>query len=152
MEKRHRRTYLDRVNPVTGVLWDDVLAALLEQLDASPRAWLLFCQHSTIASAVAKSLWETAWNSWLITGGSTHKQAEEIKQGFLRTNLWKRVLIGTSTLATGVDGLDKACDQLMIFDDIDGDHSKRRQLIGRVLPRGLDTRTTRVSFARTKEY
>jgi len=41
------------------------------------------------------------------------------------------------------------CDQLMIFDPIEGDGAKERQLIGRVLPRGTDDRPTHV--VRVKE-
>ena len=45
------------------------------------------------------------------------------------------VLVGTASLATGTDGLDKVCNQLIILDDTDDD-SLRRQLIGRIMPRG----------------
>ena len=36
------------------------------------------------------------------------------------------------------DGLDKMCDWLIILDDTEDD-AMRRQLIGRIMPRGLDT-------------
>jgi hypothetical protein len=48
------------------------------------------------------------------------------------------VLVGTATLATGTDGLDKVCDTLIILDDTDDD-SLRRQLVGRIMPRGTST-------------
>jgi hypothetical protein len=38
-------------------------------------------------------------------------------------------------LATGTDGLDRVCDTLVILDDTDDD-ALRRQLIGRIMPRG----------------
>ena len=49
--------------------------------------------------------------------------------------------MGTTALATGTDGIDKVCDTLVIVDDVD-DAALRRQLIGRILPRGLDTDLT----------
>lgn len=45
------------------------------------------------------------------------------------------MLVATATLATGTDGLDKVCDTLLILQDTQDD-SLRRQLIGRILPRG----------------
>jgi hypothetical protein len=45
------------------------------------------------------------------------------------------VLVGTASLATGTDGLDKMCDSLIILDDTEDD-SLRRQLVGRIMPRG----------------
>lgn len=51
------------------------------------------------------------------------------------------VLIGTATLATGTDGLDRVCDTLLILDDTEDD-SLRRQLIGRIMPRGDFVSTT----------
>ena len=45
------------------------------------------------------------------------------------------VLIGTATLATGTDGLNRVCDNMIILDDTEDD-SLRRQLIGRIMPRG----------------
>jgi hypothetical protein len=51
------------------------------------------------------------------------------------------MLIGTATLATGTDGLDKVCNTLFIVNDTDDD-ALRRQLIGRILPRGDSASTT----------
>lgn len=149
MEAYHRRTYLDRVNPETGYLWDDVLVDLVHELDRRDRPWLVFCQHATIADAVARSLIDTPWASFCITGGMSHKQSEQVKHWFLELDQRKKVLVGTGTLSTGVDGLDRECDQLLVFDDLRGDHAKRRQVIGRVLPRGTRDRATRVVYAQT---
>lgn len=151
MEKRHRRTFLARVDPRTGLLWGDVLTALENALSRRGKPWLIFCQHSTIAEAVKRSLDAKGWLVGLITGTTTPKMVGAIKKWFTHDEALGRILVGTSTLATGVDGLDRVCDQLLIFDDIEGDHSKRRQLIGRVLPRGTTDRATRVVFARTTE-
>ena len=151
MEKRHRRTYLERVNPETGLLRPEVLAALLQQLNSSPKPWLLFCQHATIAKAVATSLSITSWASTLITGSTSKRELHAGLTVFKTDSNPKRVLVGTSTIATGTDGLDVVCDQLLIFDDIVGDDSKRRQLIGRVLPRGTATRPTTVVMTTVAE-
>ena len=48
------------------------------------------------------------------------------------------VLVGTASIATGTDGIDKVSDLLILVDDTD-DESLRRQIIGRILPRGADT-------------
>ena len=60
---------------------------------------------------------------------------EEFKAGRLNA------LVGTQTLATGTDGLDKMCDMLVIIDDTE-DNAMRRQLIGRIMPRGQATTVT----------
>ena len=86
----------------------------------------------------------------MITGKHSSKSAEAVKQWYLDQEYPDRVLVGTATLATGVDGIDKVCDQLLIFDRLDGDPSKERQLIGRVLPRGTTDRPTHVVFATTE--
>ena len=151
MEKRHRRAVLDRVNPNTGLLWDDVTVALIEQLEKSPAPWLLFCFHATIAEAVHRSpLRHLGWQTLIITGDDTSKTSEYSKKQFIESEDARRVLVGSGTLATGTDGLDKVCSQLMIFDAQAGDPSFKRQLIGRVLPRGLTDRPTSVVEAITE--
>lgn len=149
MERRHRLAFIDRVNPGTGRLWSDVLEQLREKLyKGKPKPWLVFCQHSTVAEALYESLLAYDEPVYLITGKTTKKQLEAIKYQYINDSNPARVLVGTSTLATGMDGLNKVCDRLLIFDDIVGDDSKRRQLIGRVLPRGTQQRSTYVAFAR----
>ena len=149
MERRHRLAFLDRVNPETNRLWPEVLEQLREKLyKGKSKPWLLFCQHSTVAEALYESLQAAGNSVYLITGKTTKKQLEAIKYQYINDPNPARVLVGTSTLATGMDGLNKVCDRLLIFDDIEGDDSKRRQLIGRVLPRGTQQRSTYVAFAR----
>ena len=149
MERRHRLAFLDRVNPEVNRLWPEVLEQLREKLyQGTAKPWLLFCQHSTVAEALYESLQAAGNSVYLITGKTTKKQLEAIKYQYINDPNPARVLVGTSTLATGMDGLNKVCDRLLIFDDIEGDDSKRRQLIGRVLPRGTQQRSTYVAFAR----
>jgi superfamily II DNA or RNA helicase len=72
----------------------------------------------------------------LITGDTSKKDKAERIKFFNEGGI--DVLIGTASLATGTDGLDKVCDTLFILDDTDDD-ALRRQLIGRIMPRGKDT-------------
>lgn len=152
MEKRHRRAYLDRVNPDTGYLWDDVFLTLTREMGRAQKPWLLFCMHATIAEAVGRSMGrDSDWTTFVITGETSDKKVEQIKRVFMHWENPRKLLVGTATLATGMDGLDKACDQLLIFDPLVGDYAKKRQLIGRVLDRGTSDRPARVVEARTKE-
>ena len=149
MERRHRLAVLDRINPGTNRLWPEVLEQLQKKLyKGKSKPWLIFCQHSTVAEALYESLQAAGKSVYLITGKTTKKQLEAIKYQYINDPNPARVLVGTSTLATGMDGLNTVCDRLLIFDDIEGDDSKRRQLIGRVLPRGTQQRSTYVAFAR----
>lgn len=106
---------------------------------------LIYCDSSTIAEALFDTVDEHHGNAILVTGKVT--QAQKAR----RVELFKRgsadVLIGTATLATGTDGVDKMCDHLLIVDDTDDD-SLRRQLMGRILPRGLDTDASQKVFTR----
>lgn len=105
----------------------------LEMLIASePTHTLIFCEHETIARHVFDAL--DSPNVFLITGSMTKKKKDEILQEFLETDT-KKVLIGTATLVTGTDGIDKVSNQLILFQDTPDD-SLRRQLVGRILPRG----------------
>lgn len=96
---------------------------------------LVYANHSTVAEAIDKTLSFYHYKVALVTGKTpTKKKAERISafnDGVLD------VLIGTASLATGTDGMDKVCDTLIILDDTE-DASLRRQLIGRIMPRGGD--------------
>ena len=146
MEARHRIEYLLRVDPETGRVRNGIMEELIKVMQEGDKPWLVFCHHETIARALMAVMSEV-WETYLITGTQSGKEVEQNKQGFLKSTASTRVLIGTSALATGVDGIDKVCDRLLIFDDIVGDHSLRRQLIGRVLPRGTYQRDTTVVTA-----
>jgi len=67
-------------------------------------------------------------------GGTSAKAKRNTIDAFVDGRL--DVLIGTATLATGTDGMDKVCDTLVILDDTDDD-ALRRQLVGRIMPRGI---------------
>jgi hypothetical protein len=107
----------------------DIVLSFLD----SEKSVLIFADHASIAEAVMRSMPPWPYPAALVTG-TTHKALKQAAiEEFRNGNL--KVLIGTATLATGTDGLDKACDTLLILDDTH-DGSLRRQLIGRILPRG----------------
>lgn len=102
---------------------------------------LIFANHATVALALAGTLHQSRHKSFgLVTGGMTSKaKAEEIRR--FKAGKFP-ILIGTASLATGTDGMDKMCDTLIILDDTNDD-SLRRQLVGRIMPRGADTDTSK---------
>ena len=71
----------------------------------------------------------------LVTGKMTTHAKQHVVNQF-KTGAFD-ILVGTASLATGTDGIDKMCDHLLIVDDTQDD-AQRRQLIGRILPRGED--------------
>lgn len=135
METRHTRKRLSMIG-ADGLIRPEVYDEISFLVGQASTPTLIFCNSSTIATA----LWNTADKhgaaASLITGKTPARVKEERVEEFRRGEL--DVLIGTATLATGTDGIDKVCDHLLIVDDTDDD-ALRRQLMGRILPRGLDT-------------
>lgn len=129
MEQRHTLRLHALVDPSTGKLWDHVERLLMRHATDLPV--LIFCNSARIAGAVAKTL--AGLQVELVTG-TTPKQAKLHALDMFRSG-GLDFLIGTATLATGTDGLDKVCNTLVIVDDTDDD-ALRRQLIGRIMPRG----------------
>jgi superfamily II DNA or RNA helicase len=131
MEKRHALLRLGLLDDA-GRLRPEVLDTLLAQLTDADGA-LLFSASSTVARAIAAAFAEVGVPHGILTGADTQKQKTDVlaamRDGRLTT------LIGTATLATGTDGLDKVCNTLIIVADTDDD-ALRRQLVGRILPRG----------------
>jgi superfamily II DNA/RNA helicase len=106
---------------------------LLDILDRTPAGpALVYCTHSTVAEALWLSL-DRRFTVGLVTGKTTPKKKQQQIQAFKDGEL--DILIGTATLGTGTDGLDRVCDLLILFDDTDDD-AARRQLVGRIMPRG----------------
>lgn len=135
MEERHTRNrwmHLDDRGQIRVEVYDAI--AMVSGVASGPM--LVYCNSSTIARALHNAVLEHGASSLLVTGDITAseklRRVAQFKEG------QHDVLIGTATLATGTDGLDKMCDTLLIVDDTDDD-SLRRQLMGRILPRGLDT-------------
>lgn len=134
MEDRHTRAYQYRVAK-DGTLQPRVARELRRLIDDADTPVLIYCTHATIATAAAVTL-AIDYKMRLVTGDTSKVDKEDKLLEFCTGKT--EVLIGTATLATGPDGMDKVCDRLIILDDTDDD-SLRRQLVGRIMPRGSDT-------------
>lgn len=135
MEGRHalkRHQILTEDGLIRPEVYDEI--ADLVGLVRTPT--LIFCNSREVAEALFVSVGKHASRALLITGKTSTKEKQEIVKLFRQGAA--DVLIGTASLATGTDGIDKMCDHLLIVDDTD-DNALRRQLIGRILPRGLDS-------------
>lgn len=133
MEGRQTRRYQGLVNELHHVR-PEVMERIVEVIDDRGTV-LLFCARAQVAHALSATLTKYGIEHELVTGQTGKGQKAARIDRFRRGET--RILIGTATLATGTDGLDKVCDTLLIVDDTDDD-ALRRQLIGRILPRGVD--------------
>jgi hypothetical protein len=134
MELRHLEALRNVVDEGGGLrpgVANDLLSIMQSWIGKSI---LFFCAHSEIAEAVDE--WLDTTSHALITGKTSQKEKDRILAGVWAGKI--KYLVGTASLATGTDGLDKVCDTLVIVDDTDDD-ALRRQLIGRILPRGRDS-------------
>ena len=127
----------------SGLLHKSVLDHLLRLIADGPT--MIFAVHASVAEAVSVTFESCAVAHSMVTGKTSKPEKEQIIQSFLRGDV--DVLIGTATLATGTDGMDKVCDTLIILDDTDDD-ALRRQLIGRILPRGASDSTAQKKIFR----
>lgn len=139
MEERHTRTFLKLVGE-NGRIRDEVYERLTEMVGAATTPVLIYANHATVATALSKTLRWHAVPHGLVTGSTTGKVKAETIREFLTGSM--DVLVGTASLATGTDGMDKVSDYLIILDDTD-DAALRRQLVGRIMPRGADTDATK---------
>ena len=130
IELRHTVRYQGLVDE-QGYLHTPVMQLLESLLTDTPI--MIFAMHATVAEAVGRSLSKHNIKHAIVTGKTSKIEKDTILQEFLSGQ--HHVLIGTATLATGTDGMDKVCHTLVILDDTDDD-ALRRQLIGRILPRG----------------
>lgn len=144
IEARHAETFALRVKP-SGGLHDNIMNELERLIGNASTPALLFCEHEKVAREVLFSCKENNANAVLVTGKTTKKKKLEIVETFKRGEI--DILIGTSTLATGTDGLDKMCDLLVIIEDTPDD-ALRLQLIGRIRPRGEDVDVSRKGLYR----
>lgn len=133
IEERHARINHQLIDE-QGLIQPVVLQEIHKLLKAG-KPTLIYATHATVAEALAKTLRVDGYNFGLVTGDLSTKAKARIISGFRDGEFsW---LIGTASLGTGTDGLDKVCDTLIIVDDTDDD-AARRQLIGRIMPRGAD--------------
>lgn len=116
-----------------GELNAEVGDVLDRVMNESTTPVLVFANHTSVALAAHAHLANRGWRGAVVTG----KTSAPIKQEWV--NVFRsggaEYLVGTVTLATGTDGLDKMCDTMVILDDTEDD-AMRRQLIGRIMPRG----------------
>jgi superfamily II DNA or RNA helicase len=126
-----------------GRLHQHVFARLSHFIMQAKTPVLVYADHATIAEALARSFDRMGDKYAVVTGKTPKLTKHAIIQEFLAGQ--HPVLIGTATLATGTDGMDRVCDMLLILDDTEDD-SLRRQLVGRIMPRGdfVSTATKRV--------
>lgn len=134
IEERHARVNHNLVNE-GGYLWPHVYELLSDLFDRATTPVLVYANHSTVARALSLTLEQSNISHGLVTGKTSKSTKQLILDQFIKGDF--NVLVGTASLATGTDGLDKMCDWLIILDDTDDD-SLRRQLIGRIMPRGTD--------------
>lgn len=99
---------------------------------------LVYCDKTSIAEPAYQHLKEQFGTTELLTGKTSAKRKAEIINNFRAGRI--SILVATATLATGTDGLDKVCNNMVILQDTQDD-SLRRQLVGRILPRGDNTST-----------
>lgn len=133
MEERHHRVFLGLVGE-DGLLRDEAFKVVMDLVARSSTPVLVYSVHSTVAEALVDKLNANAIGCDYVNGSTTTKNKARKIQQFRDGNTG--ILVGTASLATGTDGFDKVCDTLIILDDTD-DAAHRRQLIGRIMPRGL---------------
>lgn len=133
MEMRHTKVQ-HRLITEDGFLHPDAYEELIQILEGIDTA-LIFANHQTVAAALSMSLFDHLVDHGLVDGTLTTKTKAKMISAFKAGQF--NILVGTAALATGTDGLDKVSDMLIILDDTDDD-ALRRQLIGRIMPRGAD--------------
>lgn len=149
MEYKWHRLRLILLQPSQEFLRPEVAQGLLEYLDqAGAEKYLLYSRDKVVAKALQQTL--VAYSRFAvfkIDGSTSEKAVPIVRDAFVESSR-PAVLVGTDALAEGVDKIDKVCDHIVMFVDTN-DGSKRRQLIGRVLPRGDYERETHVTTVAT---
>lgn len=134
MEMRHTKVQHRLINK-NGFLDEDAYDVVEELIFKAIGPVLIFANHQTVAAALSMSLFDIGVEHGLVDGTLSTKTKARVITAFKQGEF--QVLVGTASLATGTDGLDKVSDMLIILDDTDDD-ALRRQLIGRIMPRGAD--------------
>lgn len=101
---------------------------------------IFFAQNTDIAYKLHHYLANTLGQKVVYVSGKTKDKEEALKQ-FKDPN-GAQYLIGTASISTGTDGLDTVCNVLVLVQDVWGDAAQRRQIVGRILPRGVGTEHT----------
>ena len=137
IEEKHANIDRNLINK-DGLLRYPPYKRVMHEFGTLEKPMIVFANHSTVAEAFMRKLkkYDGDVSAKLITGKTSTKDKLNIIEAFRRQEF--SILVGTASLATGTDGLDKVCDLLYIIDDTE-DPSLRRQLVGRIMPRGLST-------------
>ena len=130
MERNHTTRVYELVGD-DGLIRPEIMRLLLPLLSDKV---LVFSNHASIAVALSRTLKDLDLDHLLVTGALPRDQKLARIEEFLQPDS-PLILVGTASLATGTDGLDQVCDRLVILDDT-YDDALRRQLLGRILPRG----------------
>ena len=134
MEERWARSFLNLIGD-DGLIRAKVYDEVGQLVGNAGGPVLIFAASATVALAMFKSLEAHKANAVLITGHDS-KIAKNDKIQEFRDGVYD-IMVGTATMGTGTDGLDKVCDTMILLQDTTDD-AFRRQLIGRILPRGED--------------
>ena len=121
-----------------------VIDAVHDELDGGLDKIVLAYWHQDVGRILKEGL--SKYGVTGIDGSTSPKFKQQWLSEFINQKSFK-FLIGTATLATGTDGIDKVCDHLIILDDTD-DAALRRQVIGRIMPRGEDSDASRKTVHR----
>jgi hypothetical protein len=132
IEEKHARVFYSLIND-EGFIHTDAFDWVSDWVTTAVSSVLIYCNHSTVAGVLYDTFYEAGISATVVTGKTSASEKQRKLDDFRKGDV--EVLIGTATLATGTDGLDKVCDWLIIVDDTEDD-ALRRQLIGRILPRG----------------
>lgn len=146
IEERHARINHNLVDD-DDLVWPHIYDELTTLVGNATTPVLVYANHATVAYALSKSLSAHLVDHGLVTGKTSARDKQLILDSFIKGEY--SVLVGTASLATGTDGMDKMCDTLIILDDTDDD-SLRRQLIGRIMPRGADADATKKQVYRLR--
>jgi hypothetical protein len=138
IEEKHLKVWRNFAGS-NNVLRPQVRDWLWNLLSIQGSPLLIFAAHSTVAELVYDWMQSEEFGVALITGKTSTKEKARLIAEFNAGRI--KTLIGTASLATGTDGMDKVCHHLIILDDTDDD-ALRRQLIGRIMPRGKATKDT----------
>lgn len=144
MEAKHRLLDLQLIGD-DGALQPHVADELEHLIGIADTPVLVFCAFERIAEAFARTMDQLNTRYALVTGSTPAKKKLELIQRFREGEF--DVLVGTATLATGTDGLDRMCNTMILLNDTD-DGALRRQLVGRILPRGKNADYSKKKFWR----
>jgi hypothetical protein len=149
MEARWKRTRELYMTDGEVIIRPELMIRLLEYMSSdeskSPNGkFLVYSMDKQIADAFYRTMVHIGeFATFSITGETEDARVHLIRDQFVAAK-GPAVLVGTNAIAEGVDKIDKVCNHLILLVDTN-DNSKRRQMIGRILPRGDYKRDTIVT-------